>query len=423
MRLLKHLGRLAACRRANALAVSAASLPLIIGAAGLTLDTVQISLAKRQLQRAADTAALAGAQALVQNHQVGPSVARALELQPNAQLSEAPVVQNAPQQGAWAGNPRAVRVVLAGRQDTRFFAFFGLASQRVQVEATGAVVFEGQYCMISLEDGNATGVTFTGNTTVDLGCGVASNSRAAAGVSASGSARVTASPIMAVGGVPASNAYVQPTTLIPFAPQQANPFAGLPTPQIPDASQCQQRYSINPNRTETIGPTDGTWACFNGMDIKGNVTLRPGTYYINGDSFQLGSQAQISGTGVTIILTSTTAASNPSSVAGISMHAGAQLNLTSPSTGTYKGVLFYEDPRAPLNRSGTINGNSNTSIEGAIYFPRASLTFNGTTGMQTQCMQLVARRLTFSGNSRIQNVCDANGGARAFDGTQVRLVA
>ena len=48
-------------RRGNALVIAGAALPLIVGAAGLANDTIQWTLWKRQLQRAADLAALAGA--------------------------------------------------------------------------------------------------------------------------------------------------------------------------------------------------------------------------------------------------------------------------------------------------------------------------------------------------------------------------
>src|ERR1044072_4746480 len=44
----------------NALAIAAAAMPLLLGAAGLAADTIQWTLWKRELQRAADSAALAG---------------------------------------------------------------------------------------------------------------------------------------------------------------------------------------------------------------------------------------------------------------------------------------------------------------------------------------------------------------------------
>src|SRR6187549_24673 len=46
--------------RGNMVVIAAAALPLLVGSAGLATDTIQWSLWKRQLQRAADSAALAG---------------------------------------------------------------------------------------------------------------------------------------------------------------------------------------------------------------------------------------------------------------------------------------------------------------------------------------------------------------------------
>ena len=47
-------------KRGNALVIAAAALPLVLGSAGLASDTIEWALWKRQLQRAADSAAIAG---------------------------------------------------------------------------------------------------------------------------------------------------------------------------------------------------------------------------------------------------------------------------------------------------------------------------------------------------------------------------
>ena len=47
-------------QRGNVLIITAAAMPLLVGAAGLATDTIQWVLWKRQLQRAADSAAIAG---------------------------------------------------------------------------------------------------------------------------------------------------------------------------------------------------------------------------------------------------------------------------------------------------------------------------------------------------------------------------
>src|SRR5437763_14739697 len=47
-------------RRGNVLAIACAAMPMVVGCAGLATDTIEWTLWKRQLQRAADSAAFAG---------------------------------------------------------------------------------------------------------------------------------------------------------------------------------------------------------------------------------------------------------------------------------------------------------------------------------------------------------------------------
>lgn len=419
MSLLKRLIRLWKDEAGNALLIGAASMPLLIGSAGLAVDTVQLSLWKRQLQRAADSAALAGAHARAQGKAAKASAERDLLLNNKVTLSQTSIT--VPTSGTYAGNPNAVRVVLATQQPTGFMSYFFSTPPVVRAEATAAFLALGKFCMISLEDGNEPGVTFSGSTNVDLGCGVSSNSVALAAISAGGSSTIKATPIMARGGVPASNSYVQPTTLLPYSPRQADPFAHLPLPPTLKNSDCNKGPKVTPQGSLEFEPG----ACYSGVSINGAAHFPPGVYYINGGSgnkpnaLDFGAQARVTGTGVTIILTNTDPTKQP---AIITMNGNAELNLSAPKSGTYEGVLFYQDPRAPLNNEMHFNGTASSTLEGAFYFPRADLRFNGNNGLKTECMQLVARRLNFSGNSKVTNTCPDDGGAKSFDGMQVRLV-
>src|SRR3954453_20841390 len=57
--MIGFIKKLVGDRRGNTLAIAAACLPLVVGAAGLATDTIQWTLWKRQLQRAPDSAAAA----------------------------------------------------------------------------------------------------------------------------------------------------------------------------------------------------------------------------------------------------------------------------------------------------------------------------------------------------------------------------
>ena len=69
--MISSLKRLWRDRRGNSLAIAGAALPLVLGSAGLASDTIQWTLWKRQLQRAADSAAMAGVYAIAAGKPVG----------------------------------------------------------------------------------------------------------------------------------------------------------------------------------------------------------------------------------------------------------------------------------------------------------------------------------------------------------------
>src|SRR4028119_51269 len=58
--MISFLKRLRRDRRGNVLVIAGAATPPAVGAAGLATDTIQWTLWNRQLQRAADSAAIAG---------------------------------------------------------------------------------------------------------------------------------------------------------------------------------------------------------------------------------------------------------------------------------------------------------------------------------------------------------------------------
>lgn len=399
---------------ANALILFAVATPVVLGGAGLATDTIQWSLWKRELQRSADSSALAGAYALARGNDVSSAVERDLTLSyDRTLLSKA--IENAPTSGAYAGDGQAVRVLLTYQRVLPFSSLFMTAAPTIEAVATASVLDNGSYCIIALDDTTSPGVTTSGNANIMMGCGIATNSRGKDGVSFGGaSSRLQATPVASVGGLTAHANYVGDTNLKPYSVPQSDPLAGLPDPVLP---HCTGKLNVQPNKTTDIGP-----GCWKGWDVKGTLNLAPGVYYIDGSSVDFGSQAKVTGTGVTIIFTSATAATNSGSIATLGINGGAELNLQAPTTGPYAGVLFYQDRRANTGITNSINGNANSHLQGAIYFPRQDISMSGDSGMTTECLQIVSRKISFTGNTRISNTCPPNSGSHDFKGTVVRLV-
>lgn len=415
---LALLKRLKHDSHGNALMFVGLCFPVLLGGTGLATDTIQWTLTQRQMQRVADSAALAGAFAKAQGSD-GPSAAEAeISSHGNIRFTDQPVVESAPKVGRYAGDASAIRIALATEQVLPFSNLFLSEPMRIEVSATAAAMTNGTYCVIALENGNAAGIQFQGNASVDMGCGMATNSKAATAVTAGGSSYVNTTHISAVGGLKSSVSYAPHTVLLPLSTPQKDPYQNLPTPVVPN---CSPILNVQPNRIDNVKNPSGV-ACYRGMDIKGRVNFDPGIYYIDGGTVSIGSQAVITGTNVTFILTSKTASTNPSSIATLDMNGGATVNLKATTSGTYAGVLFYQDRRAPRNITNKVNGNSSSFIQGAIYLPSQIIEYSGGAGMKTDCLQLVSRRLSFTGNANIRNECPANSGAGAFVGTRVYLV-
>jgi hypothetical protein len=113
----------------------------------------------------------------------------------------------------------------------------------------------------------------------------------------------------------------------------------------------------------------------------------------------------------------------PNGKAGdLKINSQANLTMTSPGDGPYKGVLFYRDRRAS-NIEIKINGGASSKLTGALYFPSSDITFAGHAGMNVKCLQMVGQKLKFRGGAAIDNKCDTANGASAFQQTVVRLIA
>ena len=409
---LRNLPRASA---GNVLAITAACLPLLVGAAGLAVDTAEWTYWKRQLQREADSAAIAGAFAKAQGKDAVDAATSDLSRTSVITLSGPADIKSAPTAGAYAGNAQAVRVNLTTAQRLPFSGTFLSTAPSIAAHATAAVVSNGDYCALALGATSAVGIKMQGNAALNFGCGLATNSRSTNAVTAGGSSSVNATPVSAVGGLTASNNYTGNTQLLPYSLPQPDPYASIanPTPNCSGATSV----SVGPNSSQALTP-----GCYKGINIKGTATLAPGTYYVDGSTFSLGSQASVVGDGVTIVLTSSTAATSPSSIATLDINAGATVQLTASTAGPYAGLLFYQDRRALDSGANMINGNATSKLQGAFYFPSQELDFSGTSGMTTDCLQLVALRLSFLGNTSVSNQCPGGSGAGSFKGVQVRLV-
>ena len=396
--------RLLKDRRGNALMIAGASLPLVVGAAGLATDTIQWTMWKRQLQRAADSAAIAG----VYNREAangattntGTAVSHDLTLNNHTWMalkSGFPVVNYPANSGVLTNQ---VAVSLAVQQRLPFSSLFLATAPTITANATAAAINAGgNACVEALEtNANQTGITNNGNTTIDMpNCVMYSNSPSANSASAGGSSSVTAKAIAAVGGISQSNNWhVQ--SYMPYSPALPDPFAGV-TPNPADMNCTTDALDHN---TDLAAMKAAGINCFGSMSVGSNKSVSVpadfGPIYINGGSIDL--KGDFTCTGCTLVLTNKD--TSPTATIGtIDSNAQAHNNITAPTTGPFAGLAIYQDRRATGNTN-KINGGSDNEITGAAYFPKDILWINGSGTGDALCAMWVARRIVFVGNSGIK---------------------
>ena len=437
-------------KRGNSLIIAAAALPLLLGSAGLATDTIQWALWKRQLQRAADSAAIAGVYDRYHNDgattTTDDAVDHDLDLN-NSLKDKVALVSGYPKVSFPADNTALkltdqVTVELAVQRPLSFSSMFMTNAPVIKTSATAATVPGGdKYCVVSLEKGNKTGIQGSGNASVQTDCAWITNSISNNAAAGQGDAELWATAIAAAGGI-AQSANWHVGRYDPYAPALDDPYADV----NPDPSDVADKCGTGslpavaiPNGGGPNKPTTMTFnaGCYSGIlvDSGETITLNPGIYYISGGNVLLHG-ALIAKDGVTIVLTNRDT-SPTATIGSFDMQASATLDIEAPTTGDYSGIAIYQDRRATDKTVGggnitssspnKINGNSSQKVVGALYFPNQQLTYNGGGSAAAQCTQFVVRRIVFTGNNKTevnQFTADcADKGIKDIEAFRVRLVA
>ena len=381
---------------------------VIIGFLGLAVDIGQLRYARRNLQLAADAAALAAAmeikacgatancaamQTAAQNALVENGIATSTLVTNCAPAPAAGIVisVNNPSCSIGAADPNAgksgfVEVVVSQPQPMAFAKLLGFnnvpVSARAEAGASG-----GNTCMYALDPSGANAVTVDALAAVQANCGIMVESSSPAALSCNLLAAMHVRPaINVVGGDEKFLCSASPSPHTHAAmPNPADPFASLPKPAVPACGNSTRSPYHGANVPLTIIGNATLYsdsAYCGGINILpgANVTFMPGTYVVKpqagllaaltgGFSIDLG--ANVSGSGVTFYLT------GPSG--GVTFLASSitfgTTTLTAPTSGTYAGVLFFQDPQD--STPDVVLGSTawNTDLEGAFYFPSASVSY------------------------------------------------
>ena len=353
-------------------------LTAFLGFAALAVDVGSYRFDQRVQQAATDSAAIAGTSEV--NYGASSSIAAAkADAASNGMVDGANGVTisiDPAYSDSYTGSSQAVLVKITKSYPRFFSVLMGGANVAVTTTAVAKMDANDPYCLYQLDPNaspNFNGMTFNGPH-----CGIILN-----GTGNFNGATIDASVIGYSGSAPnetgATFEEAKPSPALPVSdPCSRIPGCAYLSSNPPSTASCPSAgYN---GQTVTLYP-----GCLGNTNFNGaTVTFSPGTYALNGSMNFNG--ATLNGTGVTFYITK--------NAGGLNFN-GARLNLTPPTSGNEDGVLMYQ---VPSDTSGpNFNGAVSATVSGLLYFPTATINFNGSLGAYTV---MVAASANFNGSTQ-----------------------
>ena len=392
-------------RKGNIAVMAALTMPIVVGGAGLGVETGYWYYTQLKLQQAADAAVYAAALELHEgnNSEMLSSATAAATL--NGYTSGTDTIAMVTPSATYPADTRTVDVSMTRSVPRGFSAIFDNTPITIGVKATAKFEPSSNACLLALSKSASNAVWIHGNATMNIsGCVVSSNSLSSTSVDTEGSSTASMPCVTTAGGVDLSGG----TTLTDCAAALtgqlpvADPYRNLP---IPSPGSCQNFTGNNHNP----GTYCGDIAMHGHTD-----SFAPGVYIFNGGHISVngGDNGGMTGTGVTFIFLNG---------AYMTMNGNPPINLSAPTTGTYAGMLFIGD-RTGTATTNTFNGSASSTMTGTIYFPNDNVQYAGNFAGFNGCTQVVANTIEWTGNTNLAVDCSTYGMGKIQVGGRPYLV-
>jgi hypothetical protein len=396
----------------QALVFFALVMTVLLGFAGLAIDMGVLRYERRLQQTAADAAAIVGANNLAYGSGVKTGAQNAAAKNnytdgsggdlTQCASSTAPVglvcvqVNNGPSYLSTDPHlldPLYVEVVISTVQPTYFMKIFGVSQKTILARAVATNLTgggPGSNCLYSLGlPAKEIGVDINGHPTLNAPtCGISDNGN----FNTKGNALTVNAGSFGVSGAPAQkgpggnvNCQYQVNCPSYGAPTVSDPLASLPTP-------CSLGYTCT-GGTSPAGPnfTPGTYSSIS-LGGGGAFTFAPGIYIIDGaGGLSCTGSPTVTGTGVMFFFTGA-ATINCTGTENVNLTAPTPSNCPDPTCpAKYDGILMYQDPADTNTGVGNacppgsnigpqLGGNTGSSYNGVLYFPKDQLWLFGNSG-------------------------------------------
>jgi len=398
-------------QRGFAIIVYALMIFVVLGFTGLAVDAGYLQWQRRLMQSAADAAAMGA----LREMELGRT-----NSQPQYDLTTAAqndaamngftngvnnitvTLNTPPTSGPFNGVSTAAQVIVSRPYPTFFMRILGTNTVTVTAQAVAQTTTSyGSIggCIFALDPTASDALNLESGTTLNSSCSAISESNNTEAFKMAGSdtwnmTSHNAHVAVAGGAFMGGSATIMDTTMSPAVSEQpitnytspGDPLANIqaPTPStVSGGVQSQSPVSYTKNSMpagNALSPGIYCGGIYVGNTGGNTLKFNPGTYVLAGGGFSLGSQAIVSGTGVTFYSTSSSSASwgclNSYSAGAISLTAQATSNFSAPISGTTVGMLFFQDRTLDPGQSSIVGGAGST-FDGAIYLKKSSLKLAG----------------------------------------------
>lgn len=384
------------------LVIFAVAMPALAGFTAFGTEEGLLLYDRQSMQHAADSSALSAAAAYIGGSGNGISTqANAVAASygfTNGSGGTTVTVHRPPTSGPNQNNTSAIEVIITQPQTRLFSAIWN--SSPITVSARAVALPEGQPCVLALNRTASGSFSEQGSVSSTLvNCSVVDDSSSSTAMNIGGSARLSTNFVGVVGGISGTSGVTATAGTVTGYHYVADPYASV---NYPSYSGCDHR-NYSTHSSVTLSP--GVFCGGISINAGGSVTLSPGIYYLDGGNLSMAGSSSISGTGVTLVFTS----SSGNNYASANISGGATINLTAPTSGPTAGIAIFGDRSMPTNTTFNFTGGGSQSIGGAVYVSHGALQWAGNSGLTQHCTQLIADTVQMVGDSGLQMNCAGYG--------------
>jgi hypothetical protein len=406
----------------------AISLLTVLSVSAVALDGGILLDNKRQVQAAADAAALAAAADLYANwfpnlgfdvkgtaYNSAISTAAANGYN-NDNSSSTVTVTFSPglyQGGPNVGNiipPGYVEVIIQYNQPRGFSSIFSSGTLPVVARAVARGMRKASTIGILLLNSSANGaLTISGQAGMTTTGTVIVDSSSPTAAASSGGAGLTSSQLNITGNYSSSGgSYFKANPISTGVAATSDFLADLPVPDPTKINDQGNAGTMTSRSSSTYNVVSGQvlqpGVYLGGISIssQSNVTFSPGIYYLKGGGLVMSGSSNLTANGVMIY----NAPDSTGTTGPINLSGGGTVVQSPPTSGTYMGMSIFQDRTS--TQQITLSGGSGWNLTGTVYAAKANVNVSGGSGA-TMGSQYVSDTLTLSGSSAFNAINPASG--------------